>query len=484
MTRDPWRRAREKNRRSPRTSSPETAELPLQSFLTSGRMLAWYALQQHDLTGRFLSDVLSEADARHNLSRQERGQAVDLVSGVVRRRRTIDTLLESQISRPRANVEAELWRLLQLGVYQVVFSRTPDHAAVDTIVELTKAASCPRWAGFANGVLRNVLRLMTGQMQSEVGADRVPIGDGSFLELNQPVFPNPDDNLGEYIGRAFSLPQSLATRWSARYSISDLLKVCSYSLRIPKMTLRVNRLVVSVDEVLQAFSEAEISADSAMNSSALRIENAARIAELPGYRQGHWTVQDESAMRASELLAPQPRESILDLCAAPGGKTTHLAELSGDNATVVACDVADHRLARIEESCERLNLTSVETVLVDRDGTDVPDGPFDAVLVDVPCSNTGVLARRPEARWRFSDEDLNELVQIQMKLLVSAFERVRPGGRIVYSTCSIEPEETSSLVATATASLPGLRLEKQQLFQPGEIGDGAFQALLRRDGDA
>ena len=185
-------------------------------------------------------------------------------------------------------------------------------------------------------------------------------------------------------------------------------------------------------------------------------------------------------MHAAELLAPVAGEKIIDLCAAPGGKSTQMAELSGDKAHIVACDVSESRLQRIFESVERLKLTSIEPRLIDRYGSDVPEGESDAALVDVPCSNTGVLSRRPEARWRFREDEMNELALLQTRLLLTAFNAIRPGGRIVYSTCSIEPEETNLLIGQLTQTVPGLKCLKHQLQLPGP-SDGAFQALLTKN---
>jgi len=185
-------------------------------------------------------------------------------------------------------------------------------------------------------------------------------------------------------------------------------------------------------------------------------------------------------MAASRLLDPQPGEMILDLCAAPGGKTTHLAELSGDQATIYACDVNESRMQRVDSNVARLQLSSVLSRVVERDGTGLPDLEFDAALVDVPCSNTGVLGRRSEARWRFSEPDLKELTEIQGRLLMTAFDRLRPGGRLVYSTCSIEPEETSDLIRSMVEAVPLMVLLKEQLTLPGKPADGAYTALIHR----
>lgn len=185
-------------------------------------------------------------------------------------------------------------------------------------------------------------------------------------------------------------------------------------------------------------------------------------------------------MSAARLVNPQSGESILDMCAAPGGKTTHLAELSNDEASITACDISDDRLDRILQNAERLQLKSIQTLKVSKDGSGFPDQQFDAVLVDVPCSNSGVLNRRPEARWRFDATSLAELVQIQTKLLILACERVKPGGRVIYSTCSLEPEENEGVVQSVLAAFPDFTLTQQIQHLPGQPADGAFQACLQR----
>ena len=447
----------------------------------NGRLLAWAALQEYDENETFLSDVLASADPWHKLSPQERGLAVDVTSGVVRRRRTIDVLLESQISRPRANVEPDLWRLLQMGVYQLLFARTPEHAAVDETVEIAKLVGRTRWCGFANGVLRNVGRLVQDETTDQPAADAVPIASGVYRRLGRPVFADPMTDLAEHFGQAFSLPRAIAKRWSKRLSYFDFVKASFHGLEIPGLVLRINRLATTVGQLQAAFEEAGVDVSPGAKDRTLQLKQASRLTSLPGFREGWWSVQDESAMLAAEMLAPKKGERILDLCAAPGGKSTYLAELSGDEAEIVACDVSESRLQKVDDNITRLKLSSVEPTLISRDGSDIPDGPYDAVLVDVPCSNTGVFSRRPEARWRFREADMEELVQLQTRLLLTAYDHVRPGGRIVYSTCSVEPEETTTLMETICQTVPGLQMVRQEMQLPGKPSDGAFQALFECD---
>lgn len=472
---------RGRSKRGPRDTNSPTEELDLTDRIRCGRTLALYAIQQHDHTGRFLSEVLRQSDDLHGLATRERAFAVDLSAGVIRRRRTIDTLLESQISRPRANVEADLWRVLQLGVQQVAFSGTPDHAAVGATVELCRQVGRPRWAGFVNGVLRNIRRLISEDLTDSAAADALPVQDGRFVRLQQPVLPDPQTEPIEYHGQAFSLSRALSRRWFERLPIERLQQMSFFLLQPPAIHLRVNRRVTTAAAVLDAFTQAGIAAESGERDFSIRLTDGVRIESLPGYADGWWSVQDPAAMEAASLLNPKVGERVLDLCAAPGGKTTHLAELSDDQAAIVACDVLAGRLRRVDENADRLQLRKIETKLIGKQGEDLPDGEFDAVLADVPCSNTGVLGRRPEARWRFQEHELADLVQLQTRLLATAIERTRPGGRIVYSTCSIEPEENEGVVQAVLAGRPDLKLIREVQLLPGEIGDGAYCALLSRN---
>jgi 16S rRNA (cytosine967-C5)-methyltransferase len=186
-------------------------------------------------------------------------------------------------------------------------------------------------------------------------------------------------------------------------------------------------------------------------------------------------------MRVGSALAPAPGSRVLDLCAAPGGKTTHLAEFMGNQGEILACDVDAGRLATLREQCRRLGIGIVRTVPLEAE-QEPPPGPFDAVLVDVPCSNSGVLGRRPEVRWRLRPGDFRRLVPLQTKLLLWAGERVRPSGTLVYSTCSIEPEENGQVVQAVLQGLPDLVLEAEEQQVPGRPADGGYWARLRRVG--
>lgn len=473
---NPWNNSRRLN-----AGSEPLAQLA--GTIQNGRQLAYAVLQEFERSDQFIQDILYRFDSQHQLRSSDRALAVDIASGVVRRSRTLDIVLQSRMTRERHQVEPDLWRVLRIGAYQLLFARTPDHAAVDSTVELCRDLNRHRWTGFVNGVLRNIGRLVSETLVDSPSGHSIPVQTGQWLSLNEDILPDPETALSEWISDAFSLPGFLATRWCERFSVrrDELLTICLRSISPPETTLRVNSLYATTEGVLQSLTDAGCSVTSGHLPTSIRFEASARLESLPGYAEGHWSVQDEAAMSASQLLNPQPGEQVLDLCAAPGGKTTHLAELSQDKAVITACDVATGRLRRIEENAQRLRLSSIHTHLMGKDGNGMPDGPFDAILVDVPCSNTGVLNRRPEARWRCDEKGIQELVVLQTRLLIEACERVRPGGRVVYSTCSLEPEENRGVVDAVLSVLGHFKLTEERLHLPGLPSDGAYQALLIRD---
>jgi 16S rRNA (cytosine967-C5)-methyltransferase len=187
-------------------------------------------------------------------------------------------------------------------------------------------------------------------------------------------------------------------------------------------------------------------------------------------------------MTVASALDPQPGWAVLDLCAAPGGKTTHFAELMRNRGRVVACDIEPRRLDTVTSLCRRLGVTTVEPHLVGKEFTDPPAGPFDAALVDVPCSNTGVLGRRPEVRWRLRPTEFEDLIRLQTRLLFTALDRVKPGGVVVYSTCSIEPDENEGVVNAVRRGIKGLAVEAEGRAVPGRPADGGYWSRLRKPG--
>jgi 16S rRNA (cytosine967-C5)-methyltransferase len=430
----------------------------------------------------FVQEVLDDRLAHTPLSAADRRLATQLVYGVLRRRDTLHALIEAVLTRPAKNVEAWLWDALSLGALQLaLLTQIPPHAALNETVELAAQFGRPGAKGFSNGVLRALSKLLSDTRTTSPGADALPLANGEYRQLTHPVLPDPNRRPADYLAAGFALPGWLVKRWLERYGPEECYRLGFWFAAPPPLTLRCNPLRVQRGAFLRACAEAGLSADAGSHPQAVRLHDGVPIRDLPGYEQGWFTVQDESGLGVSSALAPEPGSRVLDLCAAPGGKTTHLAELMANQGEIVACDIDEERLQTVTTLANRLGLSIIRTCLVQPENeASIPAGPFDAALVDVPCSNTGVLGRRPEVRWRLKPGDLRELVTVQTRLLRLAVERVRPGGCVVYSTCSIEPEENRQVVESVLRMRADLDLEAEQAAVPGQPADGGYWARLRR----
>jgi 16S rRNA (cytosine967-C5)-methyltransferase len=427
----------------------------------------------------FIQEILSQHLAATPLSAADRRLVTQLTYGVLRRRATLDALLKPFIVRPLGSGRETILESLRLGVYQLaLLSQIPAHAAVHETVDLIRDR---KMKGFVNGVLRNVARLLTDGMVGMPAGDALPLEAGQYRQLTKPVLPSPDQYPVEYLASGFALRTDLTRRWLARYGWDECLRLGFWFAATPPLWLRANTLRSSRESLLAALTAAGIEAVAGEHLQAIRLGEHAKVRELPGFAEGWFAVQDASAMRVASVLAPAPGYEVLDLCAAPGTKTTHLAEFMQNQGRIVACDVDDGRLQTLRDLSQRLGVTIIETQRLN--GGDIakaPAGPFDAILVDAPCSNTGVLGRRPEARWRLGPSDLAELVNLQTNLLLQGAERLKPSGKLVYSTCSIEPEENQQVVAKVLQAMPMLTLEAEEEQLPGMPADGGYWARIGR----
>lgn len=443
--------------------------------MTTARQVALDVLRSSQSRAEpgFVQELLSRHFAQAALSAADRRLATQLAYGVLRRRATLDALLRPFLSRPLGAGKEDAQNALRLGVYQLVWlNHIPAHAAVYESVNLVH----PNLRGLTNGVLRNVGRSLTEEIVALPAANAVPLEDGHYRRLAQAALPAPAAHPVEYLATAFALPGWLAQRWLMRFGWQECLRLGFWFTATPPLWLRCNLLRIERPALLAALTAAGIEAVPGEHPQAIRLTGHAAIRELPGYAEGWFAVQDATAMRVGSALAPAAGSTVLDLCAAPGGKTTHLAELMGNRGCIVACDKEPERLATLRELAARLGASIIETRALDRR----LEGPFDAALVDAPCSNTGVLGRRPEVRWRLQEKELSYLVNLQKKLLRQAADLVRPGGKVVYSTCSVEPEENHQVVQAILEALPELTLEEDEEQRPGTPADGGYWARLRK----
>ncbi len=391
----------------------------------------------------------------------DRRLAQELVLGVLRWRRTLDDLIAERTDGRTTPMIPRI--LLRLGIYQLLWlDRIPDHAVVHDSVELARRLGFPAQAGFVNAVLRNVIR------------DREPTRQRlAQLQRTDPA-------------RGWSLPSWLIARWATRYSPDELQTLCRRVNTPPPLIARINRLKTTPEQILSRWDSEgvhheERGLDWAEPGSVQELSGVAAISDLGSFQDGGFYVQDPSTLLAVRELDPRPGESILDLCAAPGGKTLYTAERLGNAGRIVAHDTSESRLALLRENAHRLGVTCVSVVST----LPAPVPEYDGILVDAPCSNTGVLRRRVELRWRLDPAEFQRLAGVQVGLLNDAAHRIRPGGRIVYSTCSLEPEENGEVVARFLASHPGFTLETERTLDPVRDGvDGAFVARLRAPGSS
>jgi len=482
---------------------------PLSGEGGSAREAALECLRRVDRGEVFLRDELHAIFDRLGLEPRDRALATQLATGVVRHRRTLRLVLSHVRGRStqrlstggrgrQFEIQASLRRILELGAFQLLFlDRVPAYAAVNEAVRQAQAArrGAEKAGGFVNAMLRGVARLVRERRpDGRPAPDAIPHPEGGVVQLKEPILPDPKDGLAAFLGTAYSYPDWLVARWLTSFGPKEAEQVCRWSNRRPKTFARVNPPHAAArreplgratahagsapfhEPLAPGFAGAEPGPrPGTYDVSPLPVE---RLEEL--LAAGALTVQDPSAMAPVEALAPQPGESVLDFCASPGTKTTQIVEAMADRGRIVACDRREEKLEPIRRTVAARGLASVTVCLSDEAASAAPPGGFDAALVDAPCSNTGVLARRVEARWRLRPEDLEELPRIQSVLLGRAAGLVRPGGRIVYATCSLQREENEEVVKAFLAANPSWRLVRSDLILPGPDHDGVFWALFRR----
>jgi len=424
---------------------------------------------------------------QHRVAPVEASLARELALGAVRHRRTLEAVVAAFLSRQKGRMSRRVRAILHLGIYQLLFlQRVPDFAAVNEAVEQI-ARREPGKKAFVNAVLRSVARSVSAVQAGppQPAEDVLPLGESSFRRFDRAVFPDPRRDAAGFLGSALSLPDVLAERWLRRLGgLAPAIALALHANARPPLVLRVNARRASVVEVLERLRAGGVRADAHANGLSVVVGSGVELASLDVFAEGLVQPQDASATRVVASLDVRPGMRVLDLCSAPGTKTTHLGERMDDRGEIVAVDVSPEKLRRVEENCRRMGLTIVRTLAAEAVAS-LPERSFDLVLVDAPCSNTGVLARRVEARWRFSLRNLRALAQTQRRLLLLGAQYVRPGGLCAYSTCSLEPEENRSVVRAVLSREGRLTLVDEQEIPPAGAeapcrwSDGGYLAVLR-----
>lgn len=418
-------------------------------------------------------------------ARSAQGLLTELVYGTVRRAATVDAVLDAVAKGGVGKVDDPVLASLRVAAYQLLFlDNIPAAIAVN---EAVAGISVPHIRNFANGVLRTVSRIVTKRVEGDDPPRGVPstrrcLGrDGGWVILERDLFPDAARDPAAWLAAAASFPRATCAAWVERLGLEGAIALARAQDAPPPITLRTNLRKITREALLERLRTNGVPAAAPGGPpEAIRLGASFPPAARAVLEEGLATVQDETAMRVATLLGAQKGERVVDLCAAPGGKATHLAERMDDTGRVDALDIHPKRLAKVEAAAKRLGLTSVKTGQAEAPLADGP--PVDRVLVDVPCSNTGVLRRRVEARWRLDQIDWRALDALQARLLERAVDLVKPGGVVVYSTCAIEPRENQERVKALLAKRPDVTLDQEIAAAPERGGgDGGYMAkLLRR----
>lgn len=383
----------------------------------------------------------SNLELKHVLNREElrapdAGLVTELVYGTIQRRLTLDTALDRFIRGKK--VQTWVKNLLRLSLYQIRFlDRIPDRAVVHEAVEIAKRRGHQGIASMVNGVLRNALR--SPDLWDKLGSG----DDAARLSIEQ------------------SHPEWLVRRWAGQYGIEETRRILESNNRPPRTSIRVNTLKSTRDELLGKLREQFSAVEPSVVSPDGLVMEGGHAAGTEWFRQGLFTVQDESSMLVAPALAADPGMRVLDACAAPGGKTTHIAALMQNRGEIIASDVHPHKRDLIAQNAKRLGITIIEPIVSDALHLGEKKlGTFDRILLDAPCTGFGVIRRKPDLKWNKTPDDVKAIAELQYKLLESVAALLAPGGLLVYSTCTIEPEENQLIVHRFVKNHPAFELDR------------------------
>jgi 16S rRNA (cytosine967-C5)-methyltransferase len=482
----------------------------------TARQIATAVLNQFDPKRNYAGPILNELLQQTT----EKQRATDLVFGTIRNLAVIDKVITRFADCPVERIQPGLLNIIRVASFELLYSpQTPEYSIVNEAVNAAKALTGPvrskspgataairktrrtsngagrKQTAFVNAVLRQITRHIKDRQMPLSQADpgrSLPQSLSTGCQFDTDILPDPNDSLADYFSTTFSLPKWLITEWLNEFGAEQVRQICFASNRRPSIYIRSNTLKTTAQQLAEMFRQADIEFEivgavreppldqascTTWTQSMIKLKSPRTITELPGFTEGLFTVQDITASLPVRLLKPQPEWTILDLCAAPGTKTTQLAELTKDSAKIIATDIDAERLKLVEENTARLGITSVNIVPYE----EILNSKFDSVLLDVPCSNTGVLAKRIEARYRISPKAIKQLSKTQTKLLTTAAAMLKSNGKICYSTCSIQKAENNRLIKDFLLKNPRFELESELLTLPsaGDIDhDGGYVAVI------
>lgn len=391
--------------------------------LSDARLLAVRILTKVEKEGAY-ANLLLRSQLADLKDKRDRNLVTALVNGVLKHKLTLDYALRFHLTKPMSALPHEIRAALRVGAFQILYmDKIPEAAAINESVELAKRLH-KNFAALVNGVLR-----------------QTAAAGWNFK------WPDPGKEPVKYLSVRYSHPEWIVKRWLKMLGPAEAEVLLSANNEASPTHIRVNTLKTTRDELVKRLEQEGVKATpSPRVPDALVIEDFGPVEKLPAYQQGWFSVQDESSQLVARVLGVKPDDSVLDVCSAPGGKTTHMAQLMQNTGRIAAMDLYPHKLALVDEAASRLGIDIIETVQGDARTLAGVAGPFNCVLVDAPCSGLGVIRRRADLRWQKREDEIAELPQLQLEILLKAADHVLPGGHLVYSTCTTEPEENFEVV--------------------------------------
>ena len=390
----------------------------------SGREIAFNILMDVYLNGAY-SNLAIKNHLSDNTNSQDENLVREIVYGTLENEIYINYILAKASKIKIKKIHPKILIILKMGIYQLVFmDRIPDSAAVNESVNLAKKYGHKGTIGFANGILRNITR-----------------NKEEFMEISV-------KNRSEYISIKYSHPKWMVDRWVKEFGEDFTEDLCMINNSKPELNIRVNNLKTTKDKLKKALEGKEFwIRDGKYAEDTIIIENPSRITELKEFKLGHFFIQDESSTLVGQIMDPKPGSIVLDICSAPGGKATHIAEIMENKGQVLTSDIHENKLGLIKENAKRLGIKIIETKSSDASKRDESLVDIaDYLLIDAPCSGFGLIRRKPEIKWNRKEEDINELVNIQYQILNNAKDYLKVGGTLIYSTCTIENDENINMI--------------------------------------
>ena len=447
----------------------------------SPRAICLDILNRTERAGAHPDRLLADSFKRYRyFTPLDRAFLTELTYGVIRWEGKLDWVIRHFSKIPFEKIEPGTLNILRLGLYQILFlSRTPVSAAVNESVELAKRIRGKGGAGFINAVLRSTIR-----------------------RKDEIRYPNRDRDPALHISAVQSHPLWLVQRWVKEMGVKETFKICKFNNQISSLTLRTNTLKINREDLIEKLRGEELkSLPTPFSGEGILPQDPPPASELPFFKEGLYIIQDEASQLVTSIVDPKPRERILDACAAPGGKTTHMAQTMENRGEIYALDLSKGKLDLIEEMCQRLGIKIVKTVKGDAAASlPVSKGlVFDRVLADVPCSGFGTLRKNPDLKWRRGEKDIKRLSELQFSILGNLSVYVKEGGVLIYSTCTVFHEENEDVLEKFLEGHPEFQLDRTdkilpekfhlfiqngyfKTFPPNNEMDGFFVARLIKSG--